>query len=302
MNRKEALLNILADLDVFYHDLNSLIIEYDTTNLNGNYETEWLLSKENHSGYRHIASDNQYLYVNCTWKQILNRYSFDGKFIEQLHFNARAMQIINNQKFYFIDDSKICLMDLQTLSIIASWNLPKESGRAVGGYHLIVDEKETIIYFTPELYAHYVYSFDQKKGEIIKKFGTQESSKKEGEFWHPAGITIDQQYLYVCDRSNQRVQMLNKDNGTYISLWKMGERLFSYPQSILLYENYLYIGDWYGIQVFTTEQNNRKCIQVIGISAFGSSKGMFRVVTSFCIVNDKLYIVDTDNKRVQVWN
>jgi len=177
-----------------------------------------------------------------------------------------------------------------------------KTGRAVVVCHLIVDEKENIIYFTVEFHAHYIYSFDKKKGEIIKKFGSQHWSKKEGEFWNPAGITINEQYLYVCDRSNQRVQMLNKENGTYISLWKMGERVFTSPQSILLYENFLYIGDWYGIQVFTKEQKNRKCIQVIGNSAFGSSKGMFRVVTSFCIVNDKLYIVDTDNQRVQVWN
>jgi len=57
------------------------------------------------------------------------------------------------------------------------------------------------------------------------------------------------------------------------------------------------VGDWNGIQVFTKEG---KCIQLFG--SYGKGKGEFRRVSGVCIGNDKLYIVDQGNFRIQVWN
>ena len=46
------------------------------------------------------------------------------------------------------------------------------------------------------------------------------------------------------------------------------------------------MGDWDGIQEFTKEG---KCIQLFG--SFGSGKGECHMITSVCIVDDKLYFV-----------
>jgi len=108
---------------------------------------------------------------------------------------------------------------------------------------------------------------------------------------------VNEKYLYVCDNRNGRVQILDKENGNFIHQWKDGQRSFAYPQTILLYEHLFYVGDRDGIQVFTKEN---KCIQLVG--SYGSGKGEFRGVTGVCIVNDKLYIVDYGNHRIQVWN
>jgi len=142
-----------------------------------------------------------------------------------------------------------------------------------------------------------IVTIDNKNGKEIKKFGKKEKSQKNGEFNGPYGITVNEKYLYVCDRGNNRVQILDKENGNFIHQWKDGQRSFESPQSILLYEHLFYVGDRNGIQVFTKEN---KCIQLIG--SFGFDKGEFCVAAGVCIVNDKLYIVDYGNIRIQVWN
>ena len=80
-----------------------------------------------------------------------------------------------------------------------------------------------------------------KNGKEIKKFGSKESSSKNGEFNDPAGLTVNEKYLYVCDWGNDRVQVLDKENGKFICEWKGGQRKIKYPMSILLYENLFYL-------------------------------------------------------------
>jgi len=154
------------------------------------------------------------------------------------------------------------------------------------------------MYFTPYRFSNHIYLFNYQNGKEIKKFGTKEPSELEGEFQTPFGITVNEKYLYVCDCLAQRVQIVDKENGKFISQWKEGgQRPLYYPQGILLFDEKLYIGDDHGIQIFTKDG---KYIQDFGI--FGSSQGHFRESRDLCIVNDSVYIVDWGNCRIQVWN
>jgi len=259
------------------------------------YMFEWKGPKGKEHKLFNVIHDNHYLYINCALQGDIYRYSFDGELVNTLKYNVRAMETVNNQ-LYLLDSSKFFIVDIKTNSKIESWDLPKEKGGPVGGYYLKVDQEN--IYWTPWQYSHHVYLYS-KTGKEIKKFGSKEMSEKEGEFYFPNGLTVDEKYLYVCDYWNKRVQVLDKENGTFIHQWKQGQRLFSRPQSILLYEHLLYVGDADGIQVFT-KQSPYKCIQVFGKG--GSGKGEFKFARDLCIVNDKLFIVDTNNQRVQVWS
>jgi len=263
--------------------------------INGKYLFEWKCPKEKDHTLLNIVHDNKHLYINCTKQKEIYCYSFDGKLVTSLKYYARAMELLNNQ-LYLLDDKKLFIVDLKTNSMIESWDLPKEEERSVGGDSLKVDQEQ--IYFTPwASFSHYVYLYT-KKGKEINKFGSKEQSEAEGKFHYPTGVTVDEEYLYVCDCANDRVQVLDKKNGTFICQWKNGQRSISRPRSILLYEHLFYVGDNYGIQVFTKQGT---CIQVFGSSNIGSDKGEFDAVTGLCIVNDKLYIVDYCNRRIQVW-
>jgi len=185
---------------------------------------------------------------------------------------------------------KLFIVDIPTSSIIKNWKLPTDQAAR----DLTVDEEK--IYIT--LFSlNYIYRFN-KEGKELKKLGGEDGkSRKEGSFVHPAGLTKNEKYLYICDCTNQRVQVLEKDDGSYLCQWKEGERPFRSPQSNLLYENILYVGDWKGIQIF---DKAGKCMKSFGSE--GEGQGKFFNVRSLCIVNESLYIVDYGNKRIQVWN
>jgi len=256
---------------------------------------KWKCPKEDDHILRSIVHDNKHLYISCLQQSEIYRYSFDGKFVDSLKYYARAMEIVNDQ-LYSLGKENFFIVDLKTNSMIENWNLPKEEEGSVAGGDLKVDQEQ--IYFTPNLYSHYVY-LHSKKGKEIHKFGSKEESNAEGKFNYPRGVTVDEEYLYVCDFWNHRVQVLNKENGKFICQWKNGKRSFLAPRSILLFEHLFYVGDGYGIQVFTKQG---KCVQVFGASEKGSGKGEFNGVRNLCIANAKLYIVDYFNKRIQVWS
>jgi len=286
---------ILNEMEILYPDLNRLIVQYDTRLLDGKYMFEWQCPERDDHMLQRIVHDNQYLYINCRNTSKIYLYSFDGKLIGNLNYAANCMEIINDQ-MYLMDYKNFWIIDLKTNARIQEWNLPQEKDGCVGGWFLKVDQ-ENYIYFSPCQCSNYLY-FYNKNGKEIKKFGTKGSSSKPGEFDLPRGITVNNKYLYVCDYWNHRVQVLDKENGNFISLWKTGERVFSYPQPILLDDNMLYVGDQNGIQVFTKEEY--KCVQLLG--DHGCRKGEFNMTRSLCIVNGTLYIVDGQNVRIQAWN
>jgi len=291
MGTEKILVENLDNLNLLYSDLNRIIARYAATpKLNGEYMFEWKL-KKSHRCIRQIVHDNQYLYINCFFGlgQIY-RYSFDGKPIKSLELRASVMEMVNNQLYLMDDTSKFFLVDIQTNLMIQSWDLPEG-----GGCYLKVDQEN--LYFTPRHtgMSNYVY-FYSKNGKEIKKFGNIECSKKEGEFDSPEGLTVDEKYLYVCDTLNNRVQVIDKKNGLFIRQWKGGISSFVMPRSILLYDNFLYVGEHCRIQVFSKKGY---CLQLFGSQ--GDGEGEFGGIIGLCIGNEKLFILDIENERIQVW-
>jgi len=269
----------------------------DKKNFKGTYLFEWQFPKGDKHDLRKVARSEDYLYINCVEQKEIYRYSLDGKHINSLKYYAEAMEIVNNQ-LYLMDQTKFFIVDIKMNSIIQNWNLPKENNKSVGGLYLKVDQKvdQEKIYFAPYVNdIHFVYLFN-KNGKEIKKFGKKKESLNDGEFNGPSGLTVNENYLYVCDYMNHRVQIVDKENGNFIHQWIEGQRSFVNPESILLYEHLFYVGDKDGIQVFTKDN---KCIQLIGSS--GSDTGQFSSVTGICIANEKLFFVDHLNNRIQVW-
>jgi sugar lactone lactonase YvrE len=76
-----------------------------------------------------------------------------------------------------------------------------------------------------------------KDGTFIKSFGRYGTGP--GEFRTPHDITLDPQgRLFVADRGNMRIQILDQDGG-YITEWKQ----FSRPSSINIQGGLIYVGD-----------------------------------------------------------
>jgi len=131
-------------------------------------------------------------------------------------------------------------------------------------------------------------------------------SNQKGLFITPAGLALDDNYLYVADSGNHRVQVLDKENGKFIYQWGIkgskNEGEFSYPEGLHLdLDNFLYVSDWYRIQVFTKQGH---FIQYIGkgIDEWGSASGEFDFPKGIYVINHKVYIADEENHRIQVFS
>jgi len=136
----------------------------------------------------------------------------------------------------------------------------------------------------------------------LNEFGSRGSSSKIGEFDYPVGLTVDNKYIYICDCSNHRVQILTKENGIYYSKWgtanTKGQFINPYGIYNHLPEDIIYVGDASSVQLFSKDG---VCIQRLGEEFYGSKMKQFNWVNGICVMNDRLYVSDCDNRRIQIF-
>jgi len=165
--------------------------------------------------------------------------------------------------------------------------------------HLKIDNSLKLIYVT--LFGQHQIMVYTKDGKLQKNIGSIDSSSKLGEFNHPRGLTIYKNVLYVCDGGNHRIQALSKENYSYLNGWgNKGTKnsQFSWPYSIGCYDDLLYVGDDYSVQIFTCQGT---FLQRIGGNDFGTDKGQFKFAWGLCVVKDQLYVSDVKNRRIQIF-
>ena len=153
-----------------------------------------------------------------------------------------------------------------------------------------------------DVLSHCIKKFTPE-GKYLTAVGRKGS--EELEFSYPAGIGIHHTStkLYVCDRYNHRVQILNKDLTFSSSFGSRGrgEGLFSFPWSVAFDSTgNVYIADCvnHHIQVFMPEG---RFVRKFGKK--GSSEGELSLPSSVCIdSNDIVYVTERGNHRVSIFN
>jgi len=75
---------------------------------------------------------------------------------------------------------------------------------------------------------------------------------------------------------------------------------FYYPRSIYNYllESLIYVGDRLSVQIFWKDG---VCLQRLGDDNVGSKMNQFNGVFGICVVDDRLYVSDFRNERIQVF-
>jgi len=121
---------------------------------------------------------------------------------------------------------------------------------------------------------------------------------------------VDEDSLYVSDCGNDRVQVIDKVTGQFQRKWGSPYPLFcdphadnyspragvfSFPGPLLLYDGIIYVGDVRSIQSFTRLG--------LFIQRIGTREGhdKFSFVGGLVIVKDKLYAIDVNSSRVQIF-
>jgi len=320
---------ILEGLQFLPTVLSAIIVNYwaKWQRLDGNYFQQWSLPAGSRNNPFGLTTDNEFLYISDPNPRQLYVYTLEGEYIKTWDPRNFASDLQRDSQYYpflcdwdprglEIEKEIIYIMHKKMFTVINrvenkviyQWLLPDVNEQS--GLFLKIDQFEKDekiikkVYFTIE-YSHKLYQY-QVDGTIIKNYGTDVASSICGNFHYPNGVTTDEKYLYVCDYGNFRIQVLEKDNGQFVTCWgKYGLKEngdFYAPSGIYLYEDLLYVSDWYRIQVF--DKKKGKWIQNIGqvLGKTGTEAGQFNIPKCFVIVNRRLYLTDWGNHRIQVFN
>jgi len=140
---------------------------------------------------------------------------------------------------------------------------------------------------------------------VLHELGIVQGGNKPGEFKNPRGITIDKQYIYICDSGNNRIQVLRKlkENYEFQTQWnKSGKQFGQFWGPLSIYycfvDNIFYIGDRISVQLFNS---NGICEQRLGGQESGKNMDQFSLVRGMCVMNDQLYVADSANDRIQIF-
>ncbi|WHZ02354.1 6-bladed beta-propeller [Neobacillus sp. YX16] len=163
----------------------------------------------------------------------------------------------------------------------------------------IIDKK---VYVT-DIKANKAYVFDMK-GKLLLEIGKHGTN--DGEFNAPNGITADEEgNIYVVDTGNQRVQIFDK-KGKFVKIINgsnngKGESIFVNPRGIGFdSRGIMYVVSNLTHVVYGFDKDGKKVFQMGGM---GEQNGQFYLPNGlFVDQNDNVFITDTVNLRVQVFN
>jgi len=138
------------------------------------------------------------------------------------------------------------------------------------------------------------------EGRVIGSFGSR--GGEPGQFNFPTNIARDGSgRLYVTDSMNFRVQILTPQ-GRYISTFGQlgdGSGDFNRPKGVAVdREGHIYVVEGLHDVVQIFDQEGRF---LLGFGAPGHGDGELWLATGIAIANDRIYVADSSNRRVQVF-
>ena len=137
-------------------------------------------------------------------------------------------------------------------------------------------------------------------GEYITHWG--QSGTLPGDFHHPSGIAVNENFVYVADHDLNKIQKFSL-NGTFVDQWGSfgthdGE--FKSPNGIALDDNFIYVVDAenYRIQKFTSDGKF-----VLSFGSGGMGPGQFLAANGIAVDEQgNVYVTDKGNRKIEKFN
>jgi len=244
-----------------------------------------------------LIHDDQHLYLCDSINHSILRYSLSTyQLLETwksplLTLNHPvAIDQSENELFIIDKTNQIFVFDLIKKSLTRQWSLPDLS------YGIKVSQDEI---FVTGYNKHQIYVYN-RLGNLLTTFG---DGKKTG-LCNPQGITVDENFIYVCDSLNHVIQTLDRKTGIFTSQWgtkgtKDGQFLhplsiYRSPSNGILY----YISDVLSLQVWNQEG---KFLCRMGKNVRGKNIGEFNGIYGVTGKENDIFISDTGNRRLQLW-
>ena len=142
------------------------------------------------------------------------------------------------------------------------------------------------------------------EGHCVKSVGSSKTGNGPLQFNVPRGITVHPTtgQIFIADRYNHRIQVLNKDLTYSHSFGKKGSspEQFNDPYDVTFdNEGYLYVADYshHSIKKFTSTGE-----YISTFSSEGSNPGQIKEPTSIIIDNNILYVSEYGNNRISIFD
>jgi len=172
-----------------------------------------------------------------------------------------------------------------------------KSGFFLSPQHLAIDSENNV--YVTDLGNSRVQKFDSN-GNFLDEWGSRGSNS--GEFGHPTGIAVSNEFVFVVDNKNHNVQKFTFD-GEFISKWGgfgNDNGLFKSPRGIAISDDkFVYVVDSANarIQKFTIDGEY--------VSHFGQSGqrgGNFVTPVDIAINSNKIYVTDPNQNKIIIFD
>jgi len=279
--RIEKITEIFKSLNLIAIDLIPIVVSYaPRVHFVGTQVGEL---KEGNSHWN-LTTDQKYLYVLCNMNGMgcIARYSLDTlKYVDKFpaQYHSCGIDIFNNE-LYLSEQTTLKVFNLETKEKLRQWEVPSSTAIKINAGNLYLSGYDSKIA---------IYNLS---GKLIQEFGKRGSG--DGAFTTPCGINFDENFVYICDHSNHRIQVfyLNK-NYAYSHKWGKqgsGNGEFNSPFEICLYENLVYTGDSTTVQVFTKDGH--------WLHRFDNR---FDLIRGILIIRNRLFVSQYSKSRVEIF-
>ena len=186
-------------------------------------------------------------------------------------------------------------------SYIAEMKIPAKNNHPADPTDVVVDDSRNRCYVVDND-NHYILAYDLSTFKLINTYGSPGTGKRMFRF--PFLIALDSEnYLYIVDVINTRVQILNPD-GLYVTSiggWGVEKGEFFRPKGVAIDKNNrVYVGDSYTgvIQVF---ESSGEFYGALGDPVTGKVQKFRTPMGLFVDHNNRLYVVETLANKVGVY-
>lgn len=115
-------------------------------------------------------------------------------------------------------------------------------------------------------------------------------------------FAFDIDNVYISEQNTHRITLLNKVTGHFVKRWGVEGRANGQlycPTTITLVNDDLYVMDSFRIQLFTKDGGFQGV--VCGGAERSKKHGFFACPKGMCIVQNRLYVIEADNHRMQIF-
>ena len=238
-------------------------------------------------------------------------FSLNGEFVSSFGRKGSAegqfqyplgIDIDNKGRVYIADsgNSRIQIFN-STGDFISKIDVPSKTGKPADPTDIAVDSTRNRCYVVDNDH-HHILVYDLATSKLINTYGTVGTQRRE--FRYPFLMTLGkEQYLYIVDVINTRVQVLNPEGAyvTDIGGWGVEKGEFYRPKGVAVdAKNRVYVSDSHMgvIQVF---ESTGEFVSAVGDPEYKRVRKFKTPIGIFIDDRNRLYVVEMFAQKVSVY-